>query len=155
MDAQRFSIEGRNLSVDDPLLQDSLAPVHDTPERPRCPCVAGGIQMYVRRLRHSCSSARNSTGGPRRSRASAVRACSTNLTASAGDTYRLGDGTALSADGLFGSGLRKGFANTEHVPSYTSFDVAAAKSFDFEKSVGKLDVRVMRRTLYLGVTKQF
>lgn len=52
MDTQRFSIKGRVLSVDDPLLQDALAQVHDTPERPRCLCVAGGVEMYVSRLRH-------------------------------------------------------------------------------------------------------
>lgn len=51
MDMQRFSIKGRVLSVEDPLLQDALAQVHDTPERPRCLCVAGGIEMYVSRLR--------------------------------------------------------------------------------------------------------
>lgn len=52
MDIQRFSIRERVLSVDHPLLQDALAQVHNTPERPRCLCVAGGIEIYVSRLPH-------------------------------------------------------------------------------------------------------
>ena len=52
MDTQRFSIKGRVLSADDPLLQEALAQVHDTSERPRCLCIAGGIEMYVSRLRN-------------------------------------------------------------------------------------------------------
>ncbi len=51
MDAQRLSIKGRVLMADDPRLQDALAEVHDTPERPRCLCVPGGIDMYVARHR--------------------------------------------------------------------------------------------------------
>ena len=51
MDVQRFSIKGRVLADDDPQLQDALAQVHETPERPRCLCVRGGIEMYVARHR--------------------------------------------------------------------------------------------------------
>ncbi|QDL38556.1 DUF1173 family protein [Rhodoferax sediminis] len=47
MDIQRFSIKGRVLGVDDPQLQAVLAHVHETPERPRCLCVSGGVEMYV------------------------------------------------------------------------------------------------------------
>lgn len=47
MDIQRFSIKGRVLGIDDPQLQSALAQVHETPERPRCLCVPGGVEMYV------------------------------------------------------------------------------------------------------------
>jgi len=36
MDSQRFAIKGRVIGADDPQLQDALAHVYDTPERPRC-----------------------------------------------------------------------------------------------------------------------
>lgn len=47
MDAQRFSIKGRVFKADDALLQAILAQIHETPERPRCLCVSGGVEMYV------------------------------------------------------------------------------------------------------------
>jgi len=50
-DNQHFVIRGKVYSVDDPGLQDALARVHDTAERPRCLCVPGGIEMYVARHR--------------------------------------------------------------------------------------------------------
>lgn len=56
---------------------------------------------------------------------------------SAGASYRFGEGWTASADVLFGSGLRRGFANTEHLPGYASVDVALGKSFE-----GRLDLRV-------------
>jgi outer membrane receptor protein involved in Fe transport len=103
------------------------------------------------------------------------------LSASAGAAYRFGDDLTLSADALYGSGLRNGFANTEHLPSYTTVNVAAAKTFDLGQGFGKLDTRVavvnlfdrtyqlrdgsgigvgapqfgMRRTLYVTVSKPF
>ena len=52
MDGQRFAIKGRVIGADDPQLQDALACVYDTPERPRCLCVPGGVEMYVARHRH-------------------------------------------------------------------------------------------------------
>lgn len=51
MDIQRFSILGRVWTADDVQLQHALARVHDTPERPRCLCVPGGVEMYVARHR--------------------------------------------------------------------------------------------------------
>lgn len=51
METQRFVIAGRVWAVDDPQLQQALARVHNTPERPRCLCMPGGIEMYV--ARHS------------------------------------------------------------------------------------------------------
>ena len=52
MDTQRFSIKGRVISGDDPSLQDALAQVHESSERPRCLCIPGGIEMYVARHRY-------------------------------------------------------------------------------------------------------
>lgn len=103
------------------------------------------------------------------------------LTASAGASYRLDDKLTLSVDGLFGSGLRDAFANTQHLASYTTINFAAARTFDLGWGWGKLDARVslvnlfdrtyelrdgtgigvgapqygMRRTLYVGFTKPF
>ena len=51
MDSQRFAIKGRVIGADDPQLQEALAHVYETPERPRCLCVPGGIDMYVARHR--------------------------------------------------------------------------------------------------------
>lgn len=48
-DVQRFSIKGRVVLGDAPEFQAHLAEVYDTPERPRCLCVPGGIEMYVAR----------------------------------------------------------------------------------------------------------
>lgn len=52
MDIQRFSVKGRVIGADDPQLQIALAHVHETPERPRCLCVPGGVEMYVAHHRH-------------------------------------------------------------------------------------------------------
>src|SRR6266403_3705244 len=51
MEEQRFSIEGRTYTSRDPSLQDALARVYDGPERPRCTCQRGGIEMYVAKHR--------------------------------------------------------------------------------------------------------
>jgi hypothetical protein len=51
MDPQRFAIKGRVIGADDPQLQEALAQVHDSLERPRCLCMPGGVEMYV--ARHS------------------------------------------------------------------------------------------------------
>jgi len=64
------------------------------------------------------------------------------LSGSAGLSYRLDDGLSASADMLFGSGLRKGFANTDHLPSYATVNASLAKTFEFGESFGKLDARV-------------
>lgn len=103
------------------------------------------------------------------------------LSASAGAAWRLGEGLSLSGDALYGSGLRNGFANTLHLPGYTSINAAVSKAFDFGPGFGKLGTRVaivnlfdrvyqlrdgsgigvgapqygMRRSLYVGVSKPF
>jgi len=51
MDPQHFAIKGRVIGADDPQLQEALAQVHDSLERPRCLCMPGGVEMYV--ARHS------------------------------------------------------------------------------------------------------
>ncbi len=51
MDAQRFAILGQVIEDDSPQLQEALAKVYDTSERPRCLCVPNGVEMYVARHR--------------------------------------------------------------------------------------------------------
>jgi len=102
------------------------------------------------------------------------------LAASAGVSYRLGDGTALGGDLLYGSGLRRGFANTEHLPGFVQVNASVSRSFD-TAAVGKFELRLSainlfdrsyelrdgsgigvgapqfapRRTLYVGFSKPF
>ena len=52
------------------------------------------------------------------------------LTGSGGVSYDL-DGTRLGVDFLYGSGLREGFANTGHLPSYTTINLSAERDFNF------------------------
>jgi hypothetical protein len=52
------------------------------------------------------------------------------LTASAGGSY-LWNGTKFSADMIYGSGLRAGFANTSTVPSYTQVNLGVSHDFNF------------------------
>jgi outer membrane receptor protein involved in Fe transport len=51
------------------------------------------------------------------------------ITASVGASYRW-RGMLASVDGIYGSGLRSGFANLEHTPQYTQWNAAIARSFD-------------------------
>ncbi|HEX3699229.1 MAG TPA: TonB-dependent receptor [Phenylobacterium sp.] len=62
-------------------------------------------------------------------------------TASAGAAYRFGEGTRVSADLLYGSGLRKDGAvpNGDHVPGYTQVNLSVAHAF--EMAGGPLTVR--------------
>ncbi len=64
------------------------------------------------------------------------------VTASAGVSYRFATQTTLGADALFGSGLRSGFANSEHLPSYTQVNASLAQSFDFGGGLGKVEGRL-------------
>jgi outer membrane receptor protein involved in Fe transport len=52
------------------------------------------------------------------------------LTGSAGASY-LWNGTRFSASMIYGSGLRSGFANTDHLPSYTQVNVGVSHDFNF------------------------
>ena len=51
------------------------------------------------------------------------------LTASAGASY-LWNGTRYSASMIYGSGLRSGFANTDHLPSYTQVNLGLSHDFN-------------------------
>lgn len=51
------------------------------------------------------------------------------LTASAGTSYKW-DNTLVSLDGIFGSGLREGFANLGHQQPYTQFNFAISRDFN-------------------------
>lgn len=51
------------------------------------------------------------------------------ITASAGTSYRWRSLFA-SIDGIYGSGLREGFANEQHTPAYTQWNGAVARYFD-------------------------
>jgi outer membrane receptor protein involved in Fe transport len=64
------------------------------------------------------------------------------LSGSSGLSFRWADSTAVGVDALYGSGLRNGFANTEHLPSYTQVNLDAARTFDFGAGFGKLDARL-------------
>jgi outer membrane receptor protein involved in Fe transport len=51
------------------------------------------------------------------------------VTGSAGVSYRFLDGTRVSADMIYGSGLRSGFANTDSLPFYTQYNLGIAHEF--------------------------
>ena len=51
------------------------------------------------------------------------------ISASVGASYRW-RGMLASVDGIYGSGLRSGFANLEHTPQYTQWNAAIARNFD-------------------------
>lgn len=101
------------------------------------------------------------------------------LTASAGVSYQWG-ATLLSSDVLFGSGLRSGFANSEHLPAYFQVNLGVGQKinlpglgrFDAKFSVINLFDRVYelrdgtgigvgapqfgpRRTFYVALSKPF
>lgn len=47
--SQRVFVKGRVLAGNDPELQAALASIYETPERPRCMCVEGGVDLYISR----------------------------------------------------------------------------------------------------------
>jgi outer membrane receptor protein involved in Fe transport len=57
-------------------------------------------------------------------------------TASAGASYLWG-GTRFSASMIFGSGLRAGFANIDHVPSYTQVNTGISRDFFLQDDLRK------------------
>jgi outer membrane receptor protein involved in Fe transport len=101
------------------------------------------------------------------------------ITASAGASYQWG-GTLYSADALFGSGLRSGFVNSDHLPAYTEVNLGASHTFN-DSAIGKVNVRLsvinlfdkvyqirdgsgigvgapqfgQRRAMYVAMTKSF
>jgi outer membrane receptor protein involved in Fe transport len=70
------------------------------------------------------------------------------ISASGGIAYRWADGWLTSADALYGSGLRRGFANTEHLPSYTVFNAAVARTLQLGAGVGALDLRLAVQNVF-------
>jgi outer membrane receptor protein involved in Fe transport len=63
------------------------------------------------------------------------------LSASAGTSYRW-NGMLASLDGIFGSGLRTGFANLQHVPGYDEWNIAIARNFEPFETADALTVRL-------------
>jgi len=63
MDTHRLSIKGRVVHTNDSSLQVALAQVYETPERPRCLCVPGGVEMYVARHHRFIVKRMPDTGG--------------------------------------------------------------------------------------------
>jgi outer membrane receptor for ferrienterochelin and colicin len=98
---------------------------------------------------------------------------------SAGVSYQWA-ATTVSADGLYGSGLRRGFANADSLPSYVQINLAISRDFT-AALLGKLNARLSlinaldqsyelrdgsgigvgapqygpRQTLYFGLRKEF
>jgi outer membrane receptor protein involved in Fe transport len=69
------------------------------------------------------------------------------VAASAGVSYRVGDSATVGGDVLYGSGLRRGFANTEHLPSFVQVNASMARSFKAD-GFGKFDVRLSALNLF-------
>ena len=67
-------------------------------------------------------------------------------TGSGGMSYRYGP-TTYSASMIFGSGLPRGFANTDNLPSYAQVNVAAARKVDLG-SLGKFNTRISVLNLF-------
>ncbi|OXC78049.1 TonB-dependent receptor [Caballeronia sordidicola] len=65
------------------------------------------------------------------------------VTASFGGAYQLG-ATVFTFDGIVGSGLRSGFANTDRLPVYTQVNLGVIHHFNFsEPLIGKFDARLL------------
>ncbi|BCG01869.1 hypothetical protein PPGU19_064370 (plasmid) [Paraburkholderia sp. PGU19] len=63
------------------------------------------------------------------------------VTASFGGTYDFGR-TTFTFDGLVGSGLRSGFANTDRLPVYTQVNLGVIQHFN-QPLIGKFDARLL------------
>jgi outer membrane receptor protein involved in Fe transport len=87
----------------------------------------------------------------------------------------------MSVDGIYGSGLRAGFANLQHTPGYTQWNAALGREFDLWNNHKPLTLRLSvinlldrsyllrsgtgigefapqygpRRGLFIGLTQQF
>ena len=73
------------------------------------------------------------------------------VTASAGFAYHMPDKLMLSGDLLYGSGLRRGFVNSDNLPAYTTVNLALAKGFDASSALGKFNARVSVLNLFDSV----
>ena len=63
MDEQRYLINGRIFTAHDPGLQEALARIYGTPARPRCLCIAEGVEMYVSKFSDFVIKRMPETGG--------------------------------------------------------------------------------------------
>ncbi len=63
MEQAVYLVRGRRYAGEDPALQDALARIHGSSERPRCMCVPGGVEMYVAKLAHYIVKRMPETGG--------------------------------------------------------------------------------------------
>jgi outer membrane receptor protein involved in Fe transport len=74
------------------------------------------------------------------------------LTGSAGASYRWEHATLFTVDMIYGSGLRSGFVNTDHVPPYTQFNVGLSHDFylapDMKATVVRFDIVNVFDTVY-------
>ena len=68
------------------------------------------------------------------------------LAASAGASYKWGPYT-LAGDLIYGSGLRSGFANTDHLPAYTQVNMSLDRATMVDR-LGKLNIRVAAINLF-------
>lgn len=62
------------------------------------------------------------------------------MTASAGASYRW-DGTLFSTTMLYGSGLRSGFANIDHMPPYATVNIGISREFQLSPEDKPLTIR--------------
>ncbi len=69
------------------------------------------------------------------------------VAASIGISYRLGDRTQVGSDLLYGSGLRRGFANTETLPGFVQVNASVSHSFDVD-GFGRFDLRLSALNLF-------
>jgi len=72
------------------------------------------------------------------------------ITGSGGASY-LFDGTRFSADLIYGSGLRSGFANTSHVPAYAQVNLGLSHEFQFsglKPTILRFDIVNLFDTIY-------
>lgn len=49
MNGQQIFVKGRTFEASNPALQTALEAIYETPERPRCLCVEGGVDLYISR----------------------------------------------------------------------------------------------------------
>jgi outer membrane receptor protein involved in Fe transport len=69
------------------------------------------------------------------------------VTASAGASWRVA-ASLLTLDGIYGSGLRSGFANQQHTPAYTQWNAAASREFAPWSASKPLTLRVSVANLF-------
>jgi len=69
------------------------------------------------------------------------------VTASFGTSYKWQSGL-ISLDGMYGSGLREGFANEQHLPGYTQWNAALAQDIDLWQNHNPTTVRLSAINLF-------